>query len=729
MTFPQSVTVRARALAALHSEVAPRLLDDLRATGTLTGAAPDVAAREWLAASLHACVRGVVAVTLAGEERADLVDAFHDAVLAEDAEARAFVATRYTEYDGLSRALGQAGGGRVPHAIADAFARHAMAAGPAPLAEAAAPLLEALAESAEAMVAEGPALQSPAVEIPSPVGMQSLTARLDAAGIPWALGGSALLAAHGLVDRVNDWDVQVDSDPEPLVKRFEDVPHSFHGHGGCHADWKLSFDAESTELIPRFAFFVPGGVVRIPFHVSGHWGDKPLASPEGWACAYALMAEYDEPALRARRGERAEQLFAWLASHGADGERVAELLREPLPDALRVRLAALPARRTLIVAVSARGSPQAVLRASGSRRSAGWKSVTSGGEARSIAHSGQMGRAPPWFTRFFARARISLAGRALAVTISSAHVSSGHSWSGPWRPPAPRLEYAATGPSSEDFVMRPPSPLLASLPPCALSLAFAASLATASHVVPVLPLTGSSNHSYEKFSPTRFPAGNYSNYDFSFADLSGCTFAPGTDLSGASFRGANLTNVDFNSSDLDGACFQGANLTNAIVPCLGGADFRGAIMTGVVGGVGASAGCDQWGPSATDECTAGPVPRLRLGSVSFRGFVAGVVFSDVNRNGLLDLGEPGVPGASVTFSGGPHATSTDSRGGFHAPWADAGRGTVGVTPPVGWDLTGPALQNYDLSVCRSAQQLVFPAIAVGTPVVRCTFGRLKALYQ
>jgi hypothetical protein len=332
-----SILARSLALAAFHADVSPRLLADLRTSGVLAGADDAIVSHEWLAASLHACVRGVLGITIADDERADLVDAFHDAVLAGGAAERAFLATRYEEYDGLSRTLGQKGAARVPGAIAAAFARHALAADQAALTEAAAPVLEALAEGAEAVITRPTPEEAAGVKHPPLFGLLTLTERLDAAGIAWAVGGSALLASLGLVDQVNDWDVQVHSDPEPLREMFADVPHVFHGHGGCHADWKLAFETQATELIPRFAFFVPGGVVRIPLHVSRHWSGLPVASPEGWACAYALMGEFDEPGLRARRAERADRLFGWLSANGTDRARLAELMNEPLPSALRAR--------------------------------------------------------------------------------------------------------------------------------------------------------------------------------------------------------------------------------------------------------------------------------------------------------------------------------------------------------------------------------------------------------
>jgi len=341
----------AAALAAFVAEVPPRLLAELAACSAAAGAAPGPLADEWEAAALHACVRGVVSEPFPDADRAEWVDAFHDLVLADRDARRSALARRYEEYDGLSRRRGRDGAASVPADVAAALARHAGVADPAAFAAAAAPLLEALAEGAratlEAVLADG-------IERPPTEGLRSLVARLDAERLTWAVGGSGLLAALGLVDRVNDWDVQVEADPERLRGLFADRPHTFHGHGGCHADWKLAFADERTELIPRFAFFVPGGVVHIPLHVTAHHGGLPIASPEGWACAYWLMGRWDEPALRARRAERAERLLAWLAAHGADRSRREELVRQPLPEELRARLDALPAAR----AVPGAGGPR-----------------------------------------------------------------------------------------------------------------------------------------------------------------------------------------------------------------------------------------------------------------------------------------------------------------------------------------------------------------------------------
>jgi hypothetical protein len=335
------------ALAAFATDVPPRLLHELAEAGVLAGASDEAARLEWQAAALHAVIRGVVAEDDRSATKADLVDALHDRVLPalapadEQAALRAHLARRYGQYDGLARTHGRKDAARVPAAIAAACARHLGLSPVDPFVHAATPLLEALAEGAAAVLAEAgvPALALPPVEP-----LRRITARLDAAGIDWGVGASGLLASLGLVDQVNDWDVQVETEPEAVRALFQDMPYVFHGHGGCHADWKLAFADARTELIPRFAFFVPAGIVRVPLAVSRHWRGLPIASPEGWACAYWLMGEYDEPSLRERRAARAALLFAHLEREGADPARLQTMLAEPLPGHLARRLRALPSR-------------------------------------------------------------------------------------------------------------------------------------------------------------------------------------------------------------------------------------------------------------------------------------------------------------------------------------------------------------------------------------------------
>lgn len=166
-------------------------------------------------------------------------------------------------------------------------------------------------------------------------------ARLEAAGIPHALGASGLCASLGLVPVVHDWDVTCEASLDTLTELFAEQPHERFGNSGCHADHKLNLEGGGIELIARFAFFVADGIVRIPTRVTGYWQGVPIGSPEAWAVAYALMGELEDSP---RRTERAELLFGHLGRHGADGEVIRVLLAEPLPPALAARLEALPLR-------------------------------------------------------------------------------------------------------------------------------------------------------------------------------------------------------------------------------------------------------------------------------------------------------------------------------------------------------------------------------------------------
>jgi len=171
--------------------------------------------------------------------------------------------------------------------------------------------------------------------------LRSLIARLEAARFPHALGGSGLLAALGLVTRVNDWDVTVEAGIDALVAACARLKFERFGNNGCHADHKLSFARERTELISEFAFFVPGGAIRIPVRVSATWNGLPVGSPTAWAAAYALLGELDrEP----RRLERAELLFGWLEHRTPETEVIDALLAQPLPAPLAWRIGELRKR-------------------------------------------------------------------------------------------------------------------------------------------------------------------------------------------------------------------------------------------------------------------------------------------------------------------------------------------------------------------------------------------------
>ncbi len=171
------------------------------------------------------------------------------------------------------------------------------------------------------------AKSSPPLEL-----LEEYVDRLERAGLTVALGGSGLLATLGLADTVHDWDLTCDDPYERVVEVLAGESFVAQDSDGLHADRKLTLADGVVELILGFAFKIQGGVVRIPTIVSARVEGIPLASPEGWAIAYHLLG----------RTGKSDVLFSHLARHGADRERVARLLGEPLPTSLAARLAALP---------------------------------------------------------------------------------------------------------------------------------------------------------------------------------------------------------------------------------------------------------------------------------------------------------------------------------------------------------------------------------------------------
>jgi hypothetical protein len=159
----------------------------------------------------------------------------------------------------------------------------------------------------------------------------ALVARLEAGGIRCALGGSGLLAALGLTVTAHDWDLTADAPLEQLVPFAGGWPFETAGPGGVHADAKLRFPAHSIEIIARFAFHGPRGVIRIPTVVTGRWRGVPLGSPEAWLAAYHLL---ERPANR-------DLLLGHLRTRGHDDGVVQMLLAEPLPGELAEMLASL----------------------------------------------------------------------------------------------------------------------------------------------------------------------------------------------------------------------------------------------------------------------------------------------------------------------------------------------------------------------------------------------------
>jgi len=172
-------------------------------------------------------------------------------------------------------------------------------------------------------------------ELPPLEPLREVGRRLDAAGIVWALGGSALMHALGLSNSVYDWDLTVEVSQADAHAALRDLTPTLHGNLGIHADHKVVCFDGTVEVICRFAFFRADGgdgVIHIPTIVTRMWNGFPIGSPEAWAVAYALMIG-EKPG----RAEKSDALFAWAREHG-DPQRLAIMLAESVPEDVAARL-------------------------------------------------------------------------------------------------------------------------------------------------------------------------------------------------------------------------------------------------------------------------------------------------------------------------------------------------------------------------------------------------------
>jgi hypothetical protein len=157
--------------------------------------------------------------------------------------------------------------------------------------------------------------------------LEAVALRFEAAGVPFLLGGSALLAALGLEVTVGDLD---------LVARAEDRAAVEAAAGNWWRDtetaptplfrsaWKatLEVDGVEVEVLGGLAWTASDGgpVVRMPFRAEGTWRCGAAAVPLAPAAHWLLLYERYKP-------ERAAQLAAVVTP--AERERaLAEL--EPL---------------------------------------------------------------------------------------------------------------------------------------------------------------------------------------------------------------------------------------------------------------------------------------------------------------------------------------------------------------------------------------------------------------
>lgn len=120
------------------------------------------------------------------------------------------------------------------------------------------------------------------------------------------------------------------------------------------------------------------------------------------------------------------------------------------------------------------------------------------------------------------------------------------------------------------------------------------------------------------------------------------------------------------------------------------------------------------------------------------GSYGGVIFGDLNGNGVQDPGEPGVAGAAVTLNGpfsglagqnGPqnYQTTTDAHGHFLLSNLPGGSYFVLITPPQTWKVTYSESVTVDGSAGQTS--LAFPATATFAQSLHATMSFDRPSYH
>lgn len=138
--------------------------------------------------------------------------------------------------------------------------------------------------------------------------LEAVALRLDEHGIPYLLGGSALLHALGLPGEVGDIDLML---REQDRARFEAATTPWwratttEPAGRLRGAWKATLDVngEEVEGLGGFALGIGDTTVALPWRGAGTWrcggADVPLAAPELWWAVYLVHMSEKARALEA----------------------------------------------------------------------------------------------------------------------------------------------------------------------------------------------------------------------------------------------------------------------------------------------------------------------------------------------------------------------------------------------------------------------------------------------
>jgi hypothetical protein len=162
--------------------------------------------------------------------------------------------------------------------------------------------------------------------------LMSVVKILDQNNIKYALGGSGLLLSLGLTDKVNDWDITIEIPKNDLLNilKFNELKEIESGDHPFFSKYKFlihNFNPK-VEIIGYFSIKTENGVCNLPSISVRKWRGIQIGSPEVWYVAYSLM----------NRIEKANKLFYYLKVNGANENIINLMLKEPMPDFLKLRL-------------------------------------------------------------------------------------------------------------------------------------------------------------------------------------------------------------------------------------------------------------------------------------------------------------------------------------------------------------------------------------------------------
>ncbi|MGY6497178.1 MAG: hypothetical protein ACXIUP_03015 [Microcella sp.] len=139
--------------------------------------------------------------------------------------------------------------------------------------------------------------------------VRGLQAALIAGGVPCVVGGSALVAARGLVDHVNDWDLVVDAgravDTTRIIGELGlTVRETRDAHPPFETELLIAVDAgdHDIDVMVGFAVRGPDGErvdvsTRAEPGAFGGWQGLRLGRADEWARAYTAMGREARAAL------------------------------------------------------------------------------------------------------------------------------------------------------------------------------------------------------------------------------------------------------------------------------------------------------------------------------------------------------------------------------------------------------------------------------------------------